>query len=132
MAGRRTRAGVTLMEILIAVTFLAICAVAILDVVMVADTQGSYALRRTQVLSTLQNQIETARGKAAAGTLTGGTTTSLLTIPGIPSTVTVTTTITLRSTSRTLWDVSTSATWMEQAKSRTWTDTATLVSLIKQ
>jgi Tfp pilus assembly protein PilV len=122
----------TLMEILIAVAFLAICAAAILDVVLVADTQGSYALRRTQVLTALQNEIEQSRGRAMAGTLTDGTTTTLMTLPGISGTVTVTTTTTLRSTSRTLWDISTSASWTEQAKSRTWNDTASLVSLIKQ
>src|SRR4051812_39263712 len=102
MAVRDVRGGMTLVEILIAVTFLAICAAAILETVLTADTQGAYALRRALVLSSLQDQIEAARGRAAGGSLTGGSNTVDMTVAGLSGPVSITTITTQRANSRSL------------------------------
>jgi hypothetical protein len=113
------------------VSFLAICSYAILDTVMRANMQASYAARRALVMATLQDCIENVRGNAAGSSITAGTTTTPTTLPGFPSSVSVVTTITLRTNSLTLYDVSATATWTEQSSSGNRSDTATLASTVR-
>lgn len=120
------------MEILIAVAFLAICSYAIMETVLTANNQGGYAFRRATVISALQDQIESARGSAASGSLTATTNTSTLAVPGTTSVVSISTTIAQHTNSRVLWDITTSATWGEQSGLGQWTDAASLASVIKQ
>jgi len=111
MGVRRRNHGTGLIELLIAVTFLAICAVVILDAMMTANRQSAFALRRTRVLDALQDAIEVIRGTATKDTLTEGVTETKLDLPGFTESVAVTSKIDRRSDSRVLYDVVVTANW---------------------
>lgn len=132
MGQRRRVSGATLIEILIAVTFLAICAAVILQTVTASSGNSSYAFRRQQVLSALQSRIETVRGTSNSSSITAGTSSTNVAVPGIAEPVTLVTTIASRETSLTLWDVTVTGTWPEQRGSRVWNDSATLRTVVRE
>ena len=132
MRSRRRYSGTPLLEILVAVAFLTFCAYAILETVITADVQSTYALRRSIVISVLQDQLDAARGLAAAGTLTTAVNSTSLTFSGFVGPVSVTSSSTLRPTSLSLFDVTATATWKEESPLRVYTDTATLCTTVKQ
>jgi Tfp pilus assembly protein PilV len=128
---RRRLHGATLLEILIAVTFLAICSTAILQTVLTADTQASYAMRRSQILAALQSKIETVRGMAESGSLTEATTTETLNLQGIANPVTLVTVLALRTNSISLWDLTVTATWADGTSLGSRSDSASLTTVVK-
>ena len=127
----RTR-GSTLVEILIAVVFMAVAAGALLDAVWTSNAVSTYSVRRSRVLAALRDSLETARGTAFAGTLIVGVTTVNLSLAGIPKPVSVTTTIAFRATSMTLYDVTAEAVWYEETTGRVRTDTLSLATVVLQ
>lgn len=127
---RKTR-GTSLVEILIAVVFLAVCASAILDAVWTGNLQASYAMRRTRVMGLLQDQLESLRGYAASGSLATATASASTTPPGFVGPVSISGTIHLETNSLTLYDVTVTATWTEEGSFGTRTDTASLSTVIK-
>ena len=122
----------TLFEILIAVLILSLCAYTIMETVLTADVQSTYAMHRSLVVSALQDKIEAARGLAASGALTSYSSGSSVSLPGFVAPVTVTATSTLEATSRTLFDVTATATWTETSSLGTYTDTASLATIVRQ
>ena len=131
MGARQRRAGTTLIEILIAVSFLAFCAAVILDTVVTANIQAGFALRRATVLALLQDKIETCRGTATTTPLTIGAINGNITPTGFVGQVTISQTITRPATTRTLYNVVVTATWTEETSLGTRTDTASLTSVVK-
>ena len=127
----RTR-GSTLVEILIAVVFMAVAAGALLDAVWTSNAVSTYSIRRSRILATLRDALETARGTASAGTLIVGVTTVNLSLVGIPEPVSVTTTIAFRATSMTLYDVTAEAVWYDETTGRVRTDTLSLATVVLQ
>ena len=111
---------------------LSLCAYTIMETVLTANVQSSYAMRRSLVVAALQDQIESARGQAAAGTLSSSTQTTSKTYSGFVGPVSITTTIALEATSRRLFDVSTTATWTETTSLGTYTDTTSLATIVRQ
>jgi|GEM_PF-4005165 len=122
----------TLFEILIAVLILSLCAYTIMETVLTANVQSTYAMHRSLVISALQDKIEAARGLAASGTLCSVTNAGSISFPGFVGPVTIASTSTLEPTSRTLFDVTATATWTESSSLGTYTDTASLATIVRQ
>jgi Tfp pilus assembly protein PilV len=108
------RAGTTLIEIMVAVSFLGIGAVALLKSVNSSLVNEGYARRRALILAAAQDAMDSVRSSASMGSVSNGSTVVHLTVPGLQSTVTITTTTTLQSTYSDLYLVDVSATWHEQ------------------
>jgi len=125
-------AGTSMVEILIAVAFLGVCAVSILEAVFSANGQASYAARRNLVLIELKNEIESARGLAANGALTEGNTADARALPGIPEKVTVQRSVALQSGSRTLFDVVCRAEWKDETSDEQRDENLTLATVVFQ
>lgn len=121
-----------MVEILIAVAFLAVCAVSILDAVFSANGQASYAARRNLVLVELKNEVESARGLAANGVLTERNGSEDRELPGIPGKVTVQTVVRLQTGSLTLFDVTCQAQWQDETSSGARTESTKLSTVVWQ
>ena len=121
-----------MVEILIAVAFLGVCAVSILDAVFSANGQASYAARRNLVVNVLKNEIEATRGLAANGTLVERSSSRNVSVAGYPSTVAINLTVSLQSGSTTLYDVGVRAEWQDETSVETRTESVTLKTVVRQ
>jgi type II secretory pathway pseudopilin PulG len=129
--GARHLRGTTLVELLIAVVFLAICTSSILACVWNSQTQGTYANRRSAVLAAIQAQIYTARGQARLGSLTPGATTTPTAVQGLSSSLGVTTTISLWPGYTNLYLVTVSASWTEESRGVNRSDSLSISTLVR-
>ncbi|MBV6457213.1 MAG: hypothetical protein HONBIEJF_00320 [Fimbriimonadaceae bacterium] len=129
MRRERRRSGTTLIEVLIAVTFLAIAAAVILDAIMTANRQSAFALRRSRVLDALQDTLQGVRGKATKDSLMEGDSTVELSLPGFAESVAIKTTIQRRKDSRVLYDVSATAAWNDPSTGKRG-ETMTLATVV--
>ena len=117
---------------MVAVGFLGLGAIALLTCVNTAITNEGYSQRRAFILAAAQNQIDAVRSNASFGTVSTGSTVSSLTVPGLQSTATLTTTITLESSYTDLYLVDVTASWNEHpAAGVTRADSLVLDTLIR-
>jgi len=124
--------GTTMIEIMVTVAFLAVCAAAIADGVGYSHTQAAYAYRRSVIVSRLQDEIEKARGLAAQATLVAGTSNSTATVTGVEGAVSIKRVTSLHQNSTSLFDVAASATWSDPSFGGVRADTASLTTIIRQ
>ena len=105
-------AGTTLVELLICVIFLGLCAAAMLNAVGAASRQASVAEEKLLALATAKNQIAQQQAAARDGTLAVGTSTTNPTDTGIRFPVTVTTTVSAVGGYTDLYQVLTRVSWV--------------------
>lgn len=110
---RRARklAGTTLVELLICVIFLGLCAAAMLNAVSAAGRQASIAEEKLLALAVAKNELANAQAAAKTGTIVVGTTTTNPTDTGIKYPVSVKTVISAVSGYSDLYQVSSQVTW---------------------
>lgn len=89
----RPNRGTTLVELMVCVIFLGLCAGAMLNSIGTAGRQSSIAEERILGVTLAKNELDKARAMARANTLVVGTTTTNPTNTGIKYPVTVTTTV---------------------------------------
>lgn len=132
MFGTRA-AGVTLIELLVALVVLSTSSVALLTGVNAAITKQSYAHRRALVLAALEDKVDTIRSNATGGTINVGTVITHLPLSGIEGQVTYTETITAIGGYTDLYTVQESASWTETAAVATAgrLDSMTLVTIVR-
>ena len=107
------RRGTTLAELMVSVGFLGLGAVALLTCVNASLAKEGYSRRRAIILAAAENTIDAVRSNASMGTILTGSTPTTLVVPGLESTVTVTTTITLQTSYSDLYLVDVVASWSE-------------------
>ena len=126
------RRGTTLVELMVSVGFLGVGAVALLTCVNASVVKEGYARRRAIILAAAEDAVDSTRGAATMGTIFTGASIQYITVPGLQSTVTITTTITLQATYSDLYLVDVSATWNERpAVGVTRADSIVLDTLIR-
>jgi len=123
------KSGTTLIEVLIAVTFLAIASAVILDAIMTSNRQSAFALRRARVLDVLQDALEGVRGTATRDSLTDGKSVTEVALPGFSEPITLTTTVERRKDSRVCYDVIAEATWNDPSTGKRG-ETLSLVTVV--
>jgi type II secretory pathway pseudopilin PulG len=117
---RATSSAFTLLELLVATICLAGASIGVLSALRFSNDRAvaaKYRLIATQYAST---QIETAKGKALASTLTSGTTVQNLSNTGVPGALTVTTTTAAVGGTPDLYTVHVVASWNSGSSSVTF------------
>lgn len=109
--GRGKKRGTTLVEVMVALVFLGICASTLLAAVNRSQITASVAQDRLAAFSLAQAQIQAIRATARTAALSPGITASSATVPTISTQVAVTKTITAVPGYSDLFKVQIQATW---------------------
>lgn len=129
----RVRRGTSLVEIMVALVFIAIVSGALLDAVARAGRNSEYAVRRSQALSLLQQRIEQVRADASGGSISTATINWTATPHGMTEPVNYSIGITARAGSTSdLFDVVGTATWQEVRRAGTRSDQATIWTIVRK
>ena len=128
MVRPRKRLGTTLVELAVAVVFLAVCTTAILECVTGSQVRTSYLQRRSAALGAAQDKVAKIRSTGARVALTPGTT-----VESAGSEISVSQTISLVPTYSDLYDVTVQASWAdgERLRGAARTDTITLRTYVR-
>lgn len=105
------RSAFTLLEMLVATICLAGASIGVLSALRFSNDRAVAAKYRLIALQMASTQIESAKGKALASTLTAGTNVQNLANTGVPGTLSVTTTTTAVGGSPDLYTVHVVASW---------------------
>ena len=100
-----------MVELLMAVLLLSICATAIISAISQTGKRASMAAEKTLILAEAQNWMESSKAKGKMRTLVAGNTSVQLTITGVPFPVTRATSIALVGGYTDLYRVSVTMTW---------------------
>lgn len=100
-----------MVELLMAVVLLSICATAIISAVGQTSKRASLAAEKALILAEAQNWMETTRAKAKLRTIIPGTGSTVMTITGVPFSVTRATSVALAAGYTDLYNVSVTMTW---------------------
>lgn len=111
MSPSRRRRGVSLAEVMVATAFMAVAVTALLQTIWVVHENESVAKNRAVGLATAETMIAEVRTSVLDGTFATGTTSSVLTLPGIKGDVTKTRTVTQVSGFTELYEVVAKVAW---------------------
>jgi len=100
-----------MVELMIAVLILSICASAIIRAITQTGKRSSMSAEKALILAEAQNWMEGVRAKGKARTLVAGTSNVSIAITGVPFQVTRSTTIALSPGYTDLYDVSVRMSW---------------------
>lgn len=117
---RNRRLGVTYIEIVVAMTFVLICAATLADSLTFSNQMIDYNQRRVLVQAALESNIDECRSTCLTALPADGTTTSNFTLGG-SRTVTITRVV-AKVSGKNLAQIHFTATWPEARGSRSFTD----------
>lgn len=100
-----------MVELLMAVLLLSICATAIISAIGQTGKRASMAAEKTLILAEAQNWMESTKAKGKMRTLVAGTSNVQIAVPGVPFPVNRSTTIALAAGYTDLYCVSVTMSW---------------------
>ncbi len=121
MSLRNRKRGITYIEIVVAMAFVAVCTASLADSIAFSTSMIGYSQRRAYVQVALQSSIDEARSGAITALPLDSTTSASLPLPG-SRTATIATTLT-QVVGKNLTLLQVSATWPESRGTRDFTDT---------
>ena len=120
-----------MVELLVAVVFLAVCTSAILGCVWATESRGNYATHEAAVLAYLQDTLEEVRSTARTAVPATGTFVTNPVLSSVHEPVTVTTVIALKPGYANLYTVTITADWNERNFRNVRADRMTISTFVR-